>query len=55
MQSTEKGNKTFTLPITYTELASYLSVDRSAMTREIKYLKNEGFIETSGRKISLKY
>lgn len=55
MQSTEKGSKTFTLPITYTELANYLSVDRSAMTREIKYLKEEGFIETSGRKISLLY
>lgn len=55
MQSSEKGNKTFTLPITYTELANYLSVDRSAMTREIKYLKNEGFIETNGRKITLRY
>lgn len=55
MQSSEKGNKTFILPITYTELANYLSVDRSAMTREIKYLKNEGFIETNGRKITLRY
>ncbi len=55
MQSQKKGSKTFTLPITYTELANYLSVDRSAMTREIKYLKIEGFIETNGRKISLLY
>lgn len=55
IQSQKKGNKTFTLPITYTELANYLSVDRSAMTREIKYLKNEGFIETNGRKITLRY
>lgn len=55
IQSQKKGSKTFTLPITYTELANYLSVDRSAMTREIKYLKNEGFIETNGRKISLLY
>lgn len=55
MQSSEKGNKTFTLPITYTELANYLSVDRSAMTREIKYLKTEGFIETNGRRITLRY
>lgn len=50
-----KGSKTFTLPMSYTDLASYLSVDRSAMTREIKYLKNEGFIKTNGRKISLLY
>lgn len=55
IQSQKKGSKTFTLPITYTELANYLSVDRSAMTREIKYLKNEGFIETNGRKITLRY
>jgi len=55
IESQKKGSKTFTLPVTYTELANYLSVDRSAMTREIKYLKNEGFIETNGRKISLLY
>lgn len=55
IQSQKKGSKTFTLPITYTELANYLSVDRSAMTREIKYLKDEGFIEANGRKISLLY
>ena len=55
LESKKKGSKTFTLPITFTELANYLSVDRSAMTREIKYLKNEGFIETHGRKISILY
>jgi len=52
-QSQLKGNKTFFLPLTYTDLANYLSVDRSAMTREIKYLKTEGFIETNGRKITI--
>lgn len=55
LQSQVKGNKTFTIPITFTELASYLSVDRSAMTREISYLKEEGFIKTEGRKITLLY
>ena len=53
--SKEKGNKTFTIPITFTDLASYLSVDRSAMTREIGYLKDEGFIKTNGRRITLLY
>ena len=53
--STEKGNKSFTIPITFTDLASYLSVDRSAMTREISYLKDEGFIRTNGRRITLLY
>lgn len=55
IESQKKGSKIFTLPVTYTELANYLSVDRSAMTREIKYLKNEGFIETNGRKITILY
>lgn len=53
--SQQKGNKTFTIPITFTELAQYLSVDRSAMTRELGYLKEEGFIKTKGRKITLMY
>ncbi|MBE6157480.1 MAG: Crp/Fnr family transcriptional regulator [Firmicutes bacterium] len=55
IKSQERGNKTFTIPISFTELANYLSVDRSAMTREIGYLKEEGFIKTSGRKITLLY
>jgi len=53
--SQKKGSKTFIIPMTFTELASYLSVDRSAMTREIKYLKEEGFINTNNKKITLKY
>ena len=55
IQAQVKSNKTFTIPITFTELANYLSVDRSAMTREIAYLKEEGFIKTNGRKITLLY
>lgn len=55
MQSQEKGNKTFTIPMTFTELANYISVDRSAMSREISYLKEEGFIKTNGKKITLLY
>lgn len=55
IQAKEKKNKTFSIPFTFTELANYLSVDRSAMTRELKYLKQEGFIKTEGRKITLLY
>ena len=43
--------KSFNLPITYIELADYLSVDRSAMTREIKKLKDEKIISINGKKI----
>lgn len=53
--SQKKGSKTFTLPFTFIELANYLSVDRCAMTRELKYLKNEGFIKIVGKKVYLLY
>lgn len=47
--------KIFTIPFTYTDLAAYLGIDRSAMQREIKNLKDEGFITTKGRKVTLNY
>lgn len=55
MQSQEKGNRTFTIPYSFTELANYLSVDRSAMSREINYLKEDGLIKTNKRRITLLY
>ncbi len=55
IESQKKGNRKFTLSMPFTELANYLSVDRSAMSREIGYLKDEGFIETEGRKITILY
>ena len=54
-ESQRKKNKTFFLKTTYTEMANYLSVDRSAMTREMKYLKEEGFIDTNGKQITINY
>lgn len=53
INSKKHGSKTIYLPFSYTDLADYLAVDRSAMSRELKYLKEEGFIETKGRKIKL--
>lgn len=55
MLSTRTLNKTFLLPFSLTDLADYLSVDRSAMMRELKLLKEEGFIEKNGNKITLLY
>lgn len=43
----------FTLPFSLSALAEYLSVDRSAMMREIKKMKVEGIIEQNGRRIKL--
>ena len=47
--------RTFTLPYSYTDLADFLSVDRSAMMRELKFLIDEGFIKKRGNKITLLY
>jgi len=48
-------SKTFSIPFSLTDLADYLSVDRSAMMRELKNLKEEGFINKKGNKITLLY
>ncbi len=53
--STRHLSQTFFLPFSLTDLADYLSVDRSAMMREIKSLKDDGFIKKNGNKITLLY
>ena len=53
--SSKNLNKSFTLPFSLTDLADYLSVDWSAMMREMKSLKEEGFIEKNGNRITLLY
>lgn len=53
--SIKKGTKNIYLPFTFKELAEYLAIDRSAMTRELKNLKEEGFIEIKNKKITLLY
>lgn len=53
--STKNLNKTFKIPFSLTDLADYLSVDRSAMMRELKLLKEENFIKKNGKFITLLY
>lgn len=53
IESKKFGSRKIYLPFTYTDLADFLSVDRSAMSRELSNLKKEGFIETKGRIIKL--
>ena len=55
MLSRKTGSRIIYLPFSYTDLADYLAVNRSAMTREISNLKVEGLIETKGRRIKLLY
>ena len=53
--STKNKSKNIYLPFTFTDLADYLAIDRSAMTRELKNLKEEGFIEIKNKRITLLY
>ena len=53
--STRNFTKNIELPFSLTSLADYLSIDRSAMMREIKYLQDDLLIEKNGKKIKLKY
>ena len=55
MLSTKNLNKTFKIPFSLTDLADYLSVDRSAMMRELKLLREENFIKKNGKEITLLY
>ena len=55
ISSRKNGSKYIYLPFNFSDLANYLAVDRSAMSREISYLKEEGFIEIKGKKITLLY
>ena len=54
--SSSKGTRSdgsFEIPISLAELAEYLSVDRSAMMREIKQMKNDGLITGSRREFTI--
>lgn len=47
--------KNIYLPFTFRDLADYLAINRSAMFRELKHMKDEKFIEVNDRKITLLY
>lgn len=52
-ESRKHFSKTFKLSFNLTELAEYLSIDRSAMMREIKHLKDDKIIESNGNKVTM--
>lgn len=51
--SMKNSSANFTLPLSLSDLADYLSVDRSAMMREIKKIKSENIISVNKNKITL--
>lgn len=54
MLAKKEGNNSFTLPFTLADLSGYLFVDRSAMLREMKNLRDDKLLSSRGRKITLK-
>lgn len=51
--SSEAKSKTFELPLSLTDLSDYLMIERTAMMREIKRLKDEKIIKKNKNKITL--
>jgi CRP-like cAMP-binding protein len=49
----ENQDQPFKLPVSYTTLAEYLCVDRSAMMREFKNLSEEGVLFREGKNIRI--
>ncbi len=47
------GSDSFTLPFSLNSMADYLFVDRSAMLREMKKMREEELIESKGKKIKI--
>lgn len=52
-QAERAGSLTFTIPLGRTELAEYLCADRSAMTRELSHMREEGLIDFDKRTFTL--
>lgn len=55
ISSNRSGSRIITLPFNFSDLANYLAIDRSAMSRELGYLKDEKIISVKGKKITLLY
>lgn len=55
INSRKNGSRYVYLPFNFSDLANYLGVDRSAMSRELGFLKEEGFITIKGKRITLMY
>lgn len=53
IMSKKNKSKIIYLPYSFSDLADYLAIDRSAMHRELKNLKEEGIIQIKDKKIIL--
>jgi len=55
LQSAKNGTNAFYLPFSFLALANYLCIDRSAMMRELKKMKEEEIVKITGKKIYVNY
>ena len=55
LKYSELNSRVLYLPFTLKDLADYMAINRSAMFRELKNLKEEGFINVKGKRITLLY
>ena len=51
----KNNSRNIYIPFSYQGFADYLCTDRTAMSRELKNLKDEGFIKITGKRITLLY
>lgn len=54
-QSKRQRSRTVTIPFNRQELADYLAVDRSAMSKELSRMRGDGLIDCRGRVFTLHY
>ncbi len=52
-RSVLSGSSSFTIPMSVSELSSYLCCDRSALMREIKSMKEDKIIQSKGRNFKI--
>ena len=55
LRYTETNSRVLYLPFSLKDLADYMAVNRSAMFRELKNLKEENFVAVKGKRITLLY
>ena len=53
IQSAKNTSSQFVMPFSLVALANYLCIDRSAMMRELKKMKEEGLVEINGKQVRL--
>ena len=54
LQAQKQGRKYIKIPLNRTEMASFLQANRSAMTRELAHMRDEGLIDFDGNTFVLK-